>query len=132
VPAGLPARRNELGMKRRSGQRSAPYLFVAPATLMFGLFFALPIGYAAYLSFRKVKISGLGLGKGARTEVWAGLGNYTHAMHDKELVAGALRVLLYGAILVPIMLGLALLFALILDAQNTRLRTLGRLGIFLP
>ena len=49
-------------MKRRSGQRSAPYLFVAPATLLFGLFFALPIGYAAYLSFRKVKISGLGLG----------------------------------------------------------------------
>ena len=36
----------------------------------------LPIGYAAYLSLRKVKVSGLGLGSGARTEVFAGLDNY--------------------------------------------------------
>ncbi|MET7441377.1 sugar ABC transporter permease, partial [Streptomyces sp. NPDC005568] len=30
--------------------RSAPYLFLLPATALFALFFALPIGYAVWLS----------------------------------------------------------------------------------
>ncbi|WP_327596240.1 sugar ABC transporter permease [Streptomyces chartreusis] len=112
--------------------RSAPYLFLLPATVLFLLFFALPIGYAVWLSFRKVKVSGLGLGSGARKEVWAGLENYTDALTDNELVAGALRVLGYGCIVVPVMLGLALLFALMLDSEKVRLAPVTRLAIFLP
>ena len=95
--------------------RGAPYLFLLPATLLFALFFALPIGYAVWLSFRKAQVSGLGLGSGARKEVWAGFENYTEAFQDSELLHGALRVLGYGCIVVPTMLGLALLFALMLD-----------------
>ncbi|MFG1665777.1 carbohydrate ABC transporter permease [Streptomyces sp. Y7] len=112
--------------------RSAPYLFLLPATVLFLLFFALPIGYAVWLSFRKVQVSGLGLGAGARKEVWAGLENYTDALTDDELVAGALRVLGYGCIVVPVMLGLALLFALMLDSEKVRLAPVTRLAIFLP
>ncbi|SEB79268.1 carbohydrate ABC transporter permease [Streptomyces sp. PAN_FS17] len=112
--------------------RSAPYLFLVPATVLFLLFFALPIGYAVWLSFRKVQVSGLGLGSGARSEVWAGLENYTDALTDDELVAGALRVLGYGCIVVPVMLGLALLFALMLDSEKVRLAPVTRLAIFLP
>ncbi|MGW7296874.1 carbohydrate ABC transporter permease [Streptomyces sp. NPDC054829] len=112
--------------------RSAPYLFLIPATVLFLLFFALPIGYAVYLSFRKVQVSGLGLGSGARKEVWAGLQNYTDALGDSELVDGALRVLGYGCIVVPVMLGLALLFALMLDSERVRPAPFTRLAIFLP
>ncbi|WP_210578531.1 carbohydrate ABC transporter permease [Streptomyces sp. GESEQ-4] len=112
--------------------RSAPYFFLLPAVILFLLFFALPIGYALWLSFRKVKVSGLGLGSGARTEVWAGLENYTDALTDSELVDGALRVLGYGCIVVPVMLGLALLFALMLDSDKVRLAPFTRLAIFLP
>ncbi|WP_185932631.1 carbohydrate ABC transporter permease [Streptomyces sp. WAC 01325] len=112
--------------------RSAPYFFLLPATVLFLLFFALPIGYAVWLSFRKVKVSGLGLGSGARKEVWAGLENYTDALTDDELVSGALRVLGYGCIVVPVMLGLALLFALMLDSEKVRLAPVTRLAIFLP
>ncbi|MEU6139769.1 sugar ABC transporter permease [Streptomyces sp. NPDC047081] len=112
--------------------RSAPYFFLVPATVLFALFFALPIGYAAYLSFRKVHVSGLGLGSGARKEVWAGLENYTDALTDSELLHGALRVLGYGCIVVPVMLGLALLFALMLDSEKVRLAPFTRLAIFLP
>ncbi|GAA2768221.1 sugar ABC transporter permease [Streptomyces paradoxus] len=112
--------------------RSAPYLFLLPATLLFALFFALPIGYAVWLSFRKVKVSGLGLGSGARKEVWAGLENYTDALSDSELLHGTLRVLGYGCIVVPVMLGLALLFALMLDSEKVRLAPVTRLAIFLP
>ncbi|OKK05093.1 carbohydrate ABC transporter permease [Streptomyces sp. CB02400] len=112
--------------------RSAPYFFLVPATLLFLLFFALPIGYAVWLSFRKVQVSGLGLGAGAREEVWAGLENYTDALSDSELLNGALRVLGYGCIVVPVMLGLALLFALMLDSEKVRLAPFTRLAIFLP
>lgn len=127
VPNALPSPTTTL--KRG---RSAPYLFLLPATVLFLLFFALPIAYAVWLSFRKVKVSGLGLGSGARREVWAGLENYTDALTDDELVAGALRVLGYGCIVVPVMLGLALLFALMLDSEKVRLAPVTRLAIFLP
>lgn len=116
----------------RDRTRSAPYLFLVPATVLFALFFALPIGYALWLSFHKVKVSGLGLGSGARKEVWAGLENYTAAFTDSELLDGALRVLGYGCIVVPVMLGLALVFALMLDSDKVRLAPFTRLAIFLP
>ncbi|MFC7816919.1 carbohydrate ABC transporter permease [Streptomyces sp. NPDC057367] len=96
------------------------------------LFFALPIGYAVYLSFRKVEVSGLGLGVGARKEVWAGFQNYADALGDSELLDGALRVLGYGCLVVPVMLGLALLFALMLDSDRVRFTPVTRLAIFLP
>ncbi|MFF9038592.1 carbohydrate ABC transporter permease [Streptomyces sp. NPDC014892] len=119
--------------RRRSyGVKGAPYAFLLPATILFALFFALPIGYAVWLSLHKVQVKGLGLGSGARSEVWAGLENYTGALTDPELIDGALRVLGYGAIVVPVMLGLALVFALMLDSDKVRLAPFTRLAIFLP
>ncbi|MGV9892408.1 carbohydrate ABC transporter permease [Streptomyces sp. NPDC003395] len=118
--------------RRPYGARSAPYAFLLPATILFVLFFALPIGYAVWLSFRKVHVSGLGLGAHARSEVWAGLENYTDALTESELLHGALRVAGYGAIVVPVMLGLALLLALMLDTDKVRLAPFTRLAIFLP
>lgn len=119
--------------RRRSyGVKGAPYAFLLPATILFALFFALPIGYAVWLSLHKVQVRGLGLGSGARYEVWAGLENYTDALTDSELLDGALRVLGYGAIVVPVMLGLALVLALMLDSDKVRLAPFTRLAIFLP
>ncbi|MFF9495913.1 carbohydrate ABC transporter permease [Streptomyces flaveolus] len=119
--------------RRRSyGVKGAPYAFLVPASVLFLLFFALPIGYAVWLSLRKVEVSGLGLGAGARKEVWAGFQNYADALGDSELLDGALRVLGYGCIVVPVMLGLALLFALMLDSDKARFTPVTRLAIFLP
>ncbi|MEU7121243.1 carbohydrate ABC transporter permease [Streptomyces zaomyceticus] len=120
------------GVRRSYGVKAAPYGFLLPAAVLFALFFVLPIGYAIRLSFHKIEIKGLGLGKGARSEVWAGLENYTSALTDSELAAGALRVLGYGAVVVPVMLGLALFFALLLDTERVRARSFSRLAIFLP
>ncbi|MEU6427736.1 sugar ABC transporter permease [Microbispora sp. NPDC046973] len=122
---------------RKKGARAhragaVPYLFLAPAMALFALFMALPIGYTIYLSLRRTKVSGLGLGKGARTEVFAGFANYATAVGDGELWAGWLRVLAYGALVLVLMLGLALVFALMLDAAHVRLARLTRISIFLP
>ncbi|WP_405086337.1 carbohydrate ABC transporter permease [Microbispora sp. NBC_01389] len=111
---------------------AVPYLFLAPAMVLFTLFMALPIGYTGYLSLRRTKVYGLGLGAGARTEVFAGLGNYAAAIGDGELWAGWLRVLGYGALVLALMLGLALVFALMLDAAHVRLARITRISIYLP
>jgi multiple sugar transport system permease protein len=123
------------GPTRRRGSRrrgAAPYAFLAPALTLFTLFLALPIGYAVYLSFRTEIVQGLGLGSGARQEVWAGFANYTRALQDPEFVASVGRVAVYGLLLVPTMLGLALLFALLLDSRRTRATGFSRISIFLP
>jgi multiple sugar transport system permease protein len=114
---------------RRTG---VPYAFLAPALVLFAAFLAAPIGYSIYLSLRRIKVSGLGLGKGARTEVWAGLGNYSRSLTDAEFLPSVARVGAYGMIVVPVMLGLALLMALLLDAGRTRVGTFARTSIFLP
>ncbi|HET9142756.1 sugar ABC transporter permease [Actinophytocola sp.] len=116
----------------RSYRRAVPYAFLAPAVVLFTLFVLLPIGYTLYLSLHRTKISGLGLGRGARTEVFAGLATYREALSHPEFWRGALRVLGYGAILVPSMLGLALLFALLLDRPRVAFGRFSRLSIFLP
>ncbi|WP_433497348.1 carbohydrate ABC transporter permease [Sphaerimonospora sp. CA-214678] len=124
-------------IRRKSGARAhragaVPYMFLAPAMALFALFLALPIGYTVYLSLRRTKVSGLGLGAGARREIFVGLDNYAAAVGDGELWAGWLRVLGYGALVLVVMLGLALLFALMLDAAKVRLARFTRISIFLP
>lgn len=119
-------------VRGRTAPKGVPYVFLAPAITMFVLFLLVPIGYTAYLSLRGVHISGLGLGRGARKEVFVGLANYRAVMHDGELWRSALRVLVYGGVLVPSMLLLALLFALLLDVPRVRLARFSRIAIFLP
>jgi multiple sugar transport system permease protein len=121
-----------MAKRRRTAARLVPYAFLAPAIVMFAAFLLVPIGYTVWASLQKVKVSGLGLGRGGRTLVYAGLENYRNVLGDPEFWDSVLRVLLYGAILVPAMLGLALLFALLLDWPWTRLRRLARIAIFLP
>lgn len=129
APAPLPTARRG----RSKGTRDLPaWGFLAPAIALFVIFMALPIGYAAYLSLRTVKVSGLGLGAGARTESWAGFANYSRALSDPEFLSSVGRVGLYGLLLVPTMIVLALLFALLLDSRGARAKGFSRISIFLP
>ncbi|WP_305782524.1 carbohydrate ABC transporter permease [Symbioplanes lichenis] len=120
------------GRPRRGRRAGTPYAFLAPAIVLFAAFLGAPIVYAAYLSLRKVQVKGLGLGSGARSEVWAGVENYVRSVTDAEFLPSVGRIGAYGLIVVPVMLGLALLFALLLDAGRTRVGGFARTAIFLP
>lgn len=112
--------------------RITPWVMLAPGILLFTVFMAAPILYTVVISFQKEVVKGLGLGSGAKTTVFAGLENYLSTLGDPEFLASVGRVLVYGLILVPCMLGLALLFALLLDARRTGARGFSRVSIFLP
>jgi multiple sugar transport system permease protein len=118
-------------MRRRRGSLT-PYGMLAPAIVLFTLFMAAPIVYTIVLSLQKTQVTGLGLTPGDRTTVWAGFQNYATALADPDLISSTIRVLLYGLILVPSMLGLALLFALLLDSRRSRAKGFSRIVIFLP
>jgi multiple sugar transport system permease protein len=118
--------------KKRTAPRAAPYAFVTPAIVLYVLVLLVPIGYTLYLSVEKTQVSGLGLGAGARRQVFAGFSNYASALTDAPFLSSLLRVVIYSLILVPVMLGLALLFALLLDARRVRFQRFSRLSIFLP
>jgi multiple sugar transport system permease protein len=64
--------------------------------------------------------------------VFAGLANYTQALADPLFGEGVLRMARFLLIQVPVMLGAALLFALLLDGGRLRLSRFIRLGIFVP
>ena len=111
-------------------RRVTPYLFLLPFGLLFLLFFIAPILYAIYESLFRSQRSGLGLG--AATVGFNGLNNYLQVIHDPDFYTGVGRVLLYGIVQVPIMLGLALLLALLLDSTVVRFKSFFRLVFFVP
>ncbi|PPI19734.1 MULTISPECIES: carbohydrate ABC transporter permease [unclassified Rathayibacter] len=126
-----PPRRGRLGTGFRA-RVLAPYAMLAPAIVLFAAFMAAPILYTVMLSFQKKQAVGLGLGSRGRKQVFAGIENYLGSLSDPEFGASVGRVLLYGLVLIPCMLGLALLFALLLDARRARAVSFSRVSIFLP
>ncbi|GGL14590.1 ABC transporter permease [Sphaerisporangium melleum] len=114
-----------------TGRRTrAPYVMAAPAVILFVVFIVVPIGYAVWLSLHAMRVSGAGLG--IRAEVFVGLGNYLDAVKDTALYEAIQRMLAYGVIMVPVTMGLALLFALLLDAPRVGGKRASRITIFLP
>ncbi|ONI80816.1 sugar ABC transporter permease [Saccharothrix sp. ALI-22-I] len=91
---------------------------------LFLLLFLAPLGYAAYLSLFQTKLVG--------GTSFVGLDNYVRAVQDPLLIRGVVRVATFFVIQVPVMLLLALLFALALDSGLVRLARVVRLGIFVP
>jgi len=104
--------------------RNSGYVFVTPFLACFLLLFLLPLGYAGYLSFFKDQLVG--------GTVFAGLDNYVRAVSDPQLLDGVLRVALFFAVQVPVMLLVALVAALAIDSGLLRFARVFRLGVFLP
>ncbi len=111
-------------------RKLTPYLFFLPFGLLFLFFFIAPILYAIYESLFRSQRSGLGLG--AATIDFNGLSNYLQVIHDPDFFTGVGRVLLFGIVQVPVMLGLALLLALLLDSTVVRFKPFFRLAFFVP
>ena len=112
-------------------RRRRPWLwFLLPFLVPFVLFYVVPIGYAIYQSLFKIERTG-GI-FGTSQQVFAGLEQYANVFTDDTFRAGVLRVLLFGIVQVPIMLGIALVTALLLDSAVARLKRFFRIAFFVP
>lgn len=111
------------GVRRR--RRWSGWLFVAPFLVVFALTFLAPIGYALWLSlFREQAFFG--------GTTFVGFANYAQALADSKFWESFLRVLVFLAVQVPVMLLLALVAALAIDSARLHAAGFFRIVIFLP
>lgn len=93
------------------------------------LFYVAPIAYAIFQSTLTVERDGT---FGPVRTVFGGFSQYLLVFQNADFWGSVLRVLAFGAVQVPIMLGLALLFALLLDSPLVKGRKFFRLAFFAP
>ncbi len=105
-------------------QHVVAYLFILPFFVVFAAMLVAPLIYSGYLSLFVNRLVG-GVS-------FVAFENYLRAFQDSAFLAGLGRTALILVVQVPIMLGLALFFALALDSGLARGSKALRLLIFLP
>jgi multiple sugar transport system permease protein len=109
---------------RKKNKENMGIIFVAPFVLVFLISIIIPLAYSGYLSFFKNRLIG--------GSSFVGFMNYMQAFQDPEFWAGLQRVGLFFFLQVPLMLMLALAFALIIDSGKIRFSKAVRVLIFIP
>ena len=115
--------------RRRVPHKSAIAIFVGPFGILFLLFYLLPIAYAVWQSLLVVEREGL---YGKPEQVFGGLTQYILVFQNAPFWESVGRMLIFGIVQVPVMLGLALLFALLLDSPVLKGKKFFRLAFFAP
>jgi multiple sugar transport system permease protein len=128
-PLVVPEKGATAPRRKKSSHAKALVIFIGPFLFLYVLFYVIPIGYAIYQSFLTVERDGT---FGQATTVFGGLVQYIAVFQAGDFWASVLRVLLFGVVQVPIMLGLALLFALLLDSPLLKGKKFFRLAFFAP
>lgn len=126
---GAALGRNTPRRKTRVAHPTAIAIFIVPFAVLFTLFYLVPIGYAVYQSLLVIERDGT---FGKATEVFGGLTQYVLVFQNGPFWASIGRVLSFGVVQVPVMLGLALIFALLLDSPLLRGKRFFRLAFFVP
>ena len=112
-PSGLRHRRDRRGI-----------WFIAPFLVAFLLFMIAPLGYAIYTSLYTTKIIG--------GTTFSGAANYTQVLQDGSFWSGVIRVIVFGAIQIPVMLAIAFFFATIFDLGVAKFGRVFRTIFFIP
>jgi lactose/L-arabinose transport system permease protein len=97
--------------------------FTGPATVLFVAFFAYPLAASLYQSFTADQDG---------VTVWVGLRQYRRMIEDPLLLESLVNTVLLLVIQVPVMIGLGLVLAGVLNASWLRFRGGWRLVYFLP
>lgn len=115
------------GVWKKQGVREAiaGYSFMAPTIIVMGIFIILPITYALFLAFNKVRILG------DFSYRFIGLKNFIRMASDERVWIALKNTAEYVAIVVPIQTILALILALILNAP-IKGKNFFRIIFFLP
>ncbi len=99
------------------------WLFIAPALVLLGLFLIYPILWSLWMSFQ--------VGKGLNLH-FGGFDNIVRLTRDPVFIRALTNTCIFFFVQVPIMITLALLFAVALDDATLKMRGIFRTAIFLP
>ncbi|WNM35752.1 sugar ABC transporter permease [Streptomyces sp. Li-HN-5-11] len=111
-------------LSARTRHRGMGLLLVTPFTLLFLAFLVAPLGYAFWLSLRTSTLVG--------GDHFSWFANYKQTFTDPHFLSGVRRVIVFGVVQIPLMIALALLGALIIDAATSRLAKVFRMTLFMP
>lgn len=126
--------RNVPGL-RSSRRREAwtGFGFTLPFVVGFLLVFIIPICVALQKSVTRQVASGGGVyGGGELAEVFVGFQNFQEVLGNERFWLGTLRVGIFGAVQIPVMILAALALALMLDSTFVKNPAFSRLSFFLP
>ena len=131
VPARARTERSSVPRPRRPRVpfKGAIAALLAPFAVLFLLFYVLPIIFAIGQSLLVVRREGT---FGKAELVFGGLAQYALVFQDEAFWTSMLRMLTFGVVQVPVMLGLALVFALLLDSPLLKGKRFFRLAFFVP
>ena len=105
-------------------RRSAPYLFIAPFILIFGLFSVYPLTFALRLSFTNWR------GTGAAT--WVGWDNYTYLLGNPAFWASLGNSGILWLLIIPAQVVIGLVAAVLLNNAKLRMRGFYRTAFIVP
>jgi len=97
---------------------------VLPFLVAFLVFMIAPLGYAIYTSLYTTRIIG--------GTVYTGATNYTQTLQSGDFWSGVIRVVVFGAIQIPVMLAIAFFFACVFDLRVAKFGRLWRTIFFIP
>lgn len=100
------------------------YLFLIPFFVLFFLFYVTPLIYTGYLSFF--------VRRGIFVQIFVGFENFVHVFEDNQFFASLWSIGRFFLIQAPVMLILAIVFALYIDRRSNPLRSTFRLVYYLP
>jgi multiple sugar transport system permease protein len=107
----------------------AGWLFTAPALLVIGVFFFLPVLGGLALSLTDFDLYALADLRNLR---FVGLGNYLHLLHSREFWGALANTVYFVAAGVPLSVVTSLVAALLVSSQLTRWPALFRTALFAP
>lgn len=121
-PGGPPATRAPVS-RYFIWEKTAPYVFISPFFILFGIFGAFPILFAVYISFQDWK--------SVHASEYVGFKNYARMFTDDNFHIALSNTAILGILVVPLMVILSLSLANVLN-QPIRGRVVYRTAYFLP
>jgi arabinosaccharide transport system permease protein len=108
---------------RLNSQKVAPYVFVLPFVLLFGIFFVYAIGSSAVMSFQNVNIGNIR---------FVGFENYRMLFNNSNFPIAIRNSLIYTVITLALLIPFPLTFACMLNSKAMRGSGIFRAILFLP
>jgi multiple sugar transport system permease protein len=124
-----PPRRRLFGRPELESANAAGWLFVAPALILIGVFFFLPVAASLLLSVTDFDIYAVGDPSNAR---FVGLANYQRLLGSPEFWQALKNTFVFALAGGPLTVAASLAAALLVNAKLTRFRGLFRTIYFIP